>query len=153
MKQTERVAEMPQPATPQEPIHVAEETPRPPKPEPQIGFTLRFASDLALMRLIASDAVGLYAVANDQSVKMHVKNGRIDFLASAAPQQMHEMDVRTVPDSVVGALRRTASIPPAAVTWGVVLPARMSAELDRILQQHNGGNLVIQDDGTLQLES
>jgi hypothetical protein len=124
-----------------------------PPADPKIGFTLRFASDVALMRLVSSDAVALYAVASDQSVKMQVKNGRIGFQASATPQQMHEMDVRTVPDSVINAMRRTANIPPAAVTWGVVLPARMSAELDRILQQHSGGNLVIRDDGTLRLES
>ena len=84
---------------------------------------------------------------------MTVKNGRIDFSSSPSPQQMHEMDIRTVPDAVIRALRRAGSVPPAAVSWGVVLPAAMSSQLDRILRENSGGNLVIYADGSLRLES
>jgi hypothetical protein len=149
-----------------EPIPDAVPTPAPeppavPPPAPQTvadaptqeGFTLRFADDLALTRLVASDRVRMFAVANDQALRMEVRNGQVRFSSSDAPQRMHEMDLATVPQSVVSALRRSGSLPPAAVRWGVTLPPAMSRQLDLILSERSGGNLVIDADGTLRVES
>jgi hypothetical protein len=123
----------------------------PPVVEPA-GFTLRFASDLALTRLVARNEVGLYAIAPQKSLRMNVNRGALSFWPASVPNEFHEMDAATVPDDVQGAYRRASGIDNDAVKWGVTLPSGTQRQLRAYLSDSAGGTLIIDVDGNLRLE-
>ena len=124
-----------------------------PAPEPsKEGFTLRFASDLALTRLVATGQVGFYAMDAGRAQRMMVSDSRISFWDASTPNTFHEMDAGTVPRAVMDALKRTG-VDASSVNWGVTLPGKLRGQLDALMQQHTGGALVIRTDGSLKLES
>ncbi len=124
-----------------------------PAPEPsKEGFTLRFASDLALTRLVATGQVGFYAMDAGRAQRMMVSDSRISFWDASTPNTFHEMDAGTVPRAVMDALKRTG-VDASGVNWGVTLPGKLRVQLDALMQQHTGGALVIRTDGSLTLES
>ncbi len=135
----------------EEPVETVTETPvNAPTEE---GFSLRFESDLALTRLVARNEVGLYAIGEQRSFRMSVNRGSFSFWPASAPNQYHEMDPATVPDTVVTALRRSGSLgTDPSVKWGVTLPATMRQQLDGYLAEFTSGALVIEPDGNLRLE-
>ena len=100
--------------TPQEPVETADATPAvtstavPAEPE-QDGFTLRFASDAALMRAVAAHRVGVYAIEPARARRMTVSESRISFWDASMPNSFHEMETSTVPAAVVVALARAAA--------------------------------------------
>ncbi len=139
-----------QPAT--QPAPVAKPPPLPPSPaDDKPGFTLRFESDLALSRLVATGQVGVFALSGGNAQRMSVAESRISFWAAPVPKQFHEMDRATVPRAVRDALERTGRSTPDTA-WAVTLPARLSGELGQIMRQHRGGALVIAKDGSLRRE-
>ena len=142
------VEEAPQPS--------AEEVFPPAEPDPEPagddGFTLRFASDAALMRAVAAQHVGLYAIEQGRARRMTVSESRISFWDASTPNAFHEMEAGTVPVSVIDALSRTGA-ETAAVSWGVTLPGRMKAQLDQLLQAHRSGSLIITADGDIHWEA
>ncbi|MGB5410056.1 MAG: hypothetical protein WBN09_00900 [Woeseiaceae bacterium] len=115
------------------------------------GFSLRFESDQALMRLVASSKVGLYAIDAGRAQRMTVSDSRISFWDASTPNTFHEMESATVPMPVVDALARTGSST-AAVSWGVTLPQKLRAQLDSLMAGRSGGDLVIGTDGNLRLD-
>ena len=126
--------------------------PEPPPPvDDKPGFTLRFESDLALSRLVATGQVGLFALSNGSAQRMSVAESRISFWAAPLPREFHEMDQSTVPAAVRDALERTGRTT-AGTTWAVTLPARLSGQLDRVMAEFQGGALVIAKDGSLKRE-
>ena len=129
-----------EPAPVQEPVAVENE-----------GFTLRFASDAALMRSVAAHHVGVYAIDAGRARRMTVSESRISFWEASTPNSFHEMEARTVPVAVVDALVRSGA-PSDAVQWGVTLPGRMTAQLDALMQENRGGELVIGAGGNITLE-
>lgn len=131
------------------PAPVADEVPEP--VEPEAGFTLRFESDRALMRLVAARQVGFYAIDPNRSQRMTVSNSRISFWDASTPNSFHEMERATVPAPVIDALARTGA-DAASVSWGVTLPGALRSELDDLMRSRQGGALVIGADGTLRLE-
>ena len=137
------------------PVAVPEPTPAPaeatPPPAEPVGFTLRFESDLALTRLVASNQVGFYAIANGRSQRMAVSNSRISFWDASTPNSFHEMEAATVPAPVIEALARTG-VSSNSVDWGVTLPGALSRQLDSVMRDNDGGSLVIGIDGQLRLE-
>ena len=116
------------------------------------GFTLRFESDLALTRLVATGQVGVFAIANGSAQRMSVAASRISFWAAPVPAAFHEMDKGTVPAAARDALERTGRSG-AGTQWAVTLPARLSTDLSQIMRAHQGGTLVIAKDGSLRRES
>ena len=120
-------------------------------PEPE-GFTLRFESDTALSRLVATGKVGLFALDDRGAQRMSVAESRISFWAAPVPARYHEMDAATVPTAVRNALLRTGRGNETR-HWAVTLPARLSQELERLMQAHRGGALIIATDGTLRREA
>ncbi len=139
-----------QPANPSKPEPVTEE----PSPiaEPEVeGFTLRFESDRALTRLVATGQVGFYAMNASRAQRMTVSDSRISFWDASTPNRFHEMEATTVPHAVMDALARTGA-DAGRTNWGVTLPGKLSAQLDSLMQEHSGGALVIHADGTLELE-
>lgn len=130
-----------------------EETPEPPpptEPEPE-GFTLRFASDAALTRSVAAHHVGLYALSSGRAKRMTVRESRISFWDASTPSSYHQMEAGTVPVAVIDALARTGS-GTDGVSWGVTLPGKMKSQLDRLLQEHRGGSLIITAQGEIRRE-
>jgi hypothetical protein len=124
-----------------------------PVAEPETeGFTLRFESDHALTRLVATGQVGFYAMDASRAQRMTVSDSRISFWDASTPNTFHEMESTTVPRAVLDALARTGADTSSA-NWGVTLPGKLSARLDALMQQHSGGALVIHADGRLELES
>ena len=143
-----------QPVEPIAPEPVIDEAPTesaPTAPEVE-GFTLRFESDLALTRLVASGQVGFYAIDAGQAQRMTVSDSRISFWDASTPNTFHEMEATTVPRPVMDALARTGA-GANGVAWGVTLPGKLRTQLDSLMQQHTGGALVIHADGNLRLES
>ena len=144
------VAELPaSPAPPPEPVAEADAAP-PASKEP--GFVLRFASDAALMRAVAAHHVGVYAIEPGRSRRMTVSNSSISFWDASTPNTFHEMETATVPGAVVAALSKTGAAP-ASVRWGVTLPGAMTAELDALMQEHDGGSLIIGASGHIHWEA
>ena len=117
-----------------------------------VGFTLRFATDLALTRLVARNEVGLYAIGPEKSLRMNVNRGAFSFWPASVPNEFHEMDEVTVPDDVRDALRRSIGAESDAVKWGVTLPMSMQKQLNTYLGETDGGSLIISADGNLRLE-
>ena len=143
------------------PAPMAVEEPAPPAPEPAPspvavtepdGFTLRFASDVALMRAVAAHHVGLYAITPGGTRRMTVSESRISFWDASTPNAFHEMEAATVPQAVVDALARSGATSDG-VDWGVTLPGRMTAQLDELMRQHRGGSLIISAGGDIYWEA
>lgn len=127
--------------------------PAAPPAEPQTeGFTLRFESDAALMRLVAASQVGLYAIEDNRSQRMTVSESRVSFWDASTPNAFHEMETATVPGPVIEALNRTG-IQAGAVSWGVTLPGKLKTQLDELMQNHRGGALVIGASGNIRWEA
>ncbi len=135
--------------TPPTPPPLPVETPEPsPPPAESEGFTLRFESDLALSRLVATGQIGFFALRDGSARRMSVSQSRSSFWSAPLPSSFHEMDAATVPAGVRSALARSGWREPD-VAWGVTLPPRMSSELSRLMREHEGGALIIAKDGTL----
>jgi hypothetical protein len=118
--------------------------------EAQEGFSLRFESDAALTRLVERDVVGLYAISSSSIHKMTIESGAMSFWPASAPQRFHEMDVTTVPSSVLNEWRRGRV--GGDTKWGVSIPAPMARNLNDYLSSQEGGSIVIGRDGQLRLE-
>jgi hypothetical protein len=43
-------------------------------------------------------------------------------------------------------------VPTNHVTWGVVLPAMIRSDIERLMRDSNGGRLLIQSDGRVRLD-
>lgn len=118
-------------------------------PAPE-GFSLRFESDFALTRLVASGQVGLYAINDGRTRRMTVRNSAVSFWDASTPGSFHEMDAATVPPAVVESLARSGA-DTSKTGWGVTLPGKLRRELDEILREHRGGELIISADGELRI--
>jgi hypothetical protein len=141
--------------TPPSAAHEAETTkPLPSAPTPEKkGFTLRFASNDALEKLVASRKVSLFAMLNKKAWRLSVNQGRPSFSNAAFPGWFHEMASSTVPARYVRALN--PSINPgerSQVTWGVQLPPETRREITSLTGNIQGGTLVIGADGRVTLE-
>ena len=115
------------------------------------GISLRFASDAALMRLVAAGQIGLYAMEANRAQRMTVRDSRISFWDASTPKAFHEMEATTVPDGVVDAFTRTAT-DAEIVRWGVTLPGKLRTQLQTLMQQHDSGALVIDANGDIRWE-
>lgn len=138
------LASAPPPVPVQAPAAPAAKTPT------RKGFSLRFESDLALTRLVARNEIGLYALQPGKAQRMSVNRGAVSFWPAGSPGQIHEMDESTVPDTIVAALRRSGTN--GTLRWGVTLPSGLSRDLNRFLNEYEGGELIIGANGDLRLE-
>lgn len=127
------------PATPATPAKVP--------PASEQGFSLEFASADALISLVAQNRVALYLRQEDTFWRLGTDG---TFQPSPAPERIYRMAAGTVP----AAYRNAVPGRPARQTaiWGVTLPASITAQLDRHTGAAEGGNLVIQADGTVRLD-
>ena len=129
-----------------------------PDPEPRSvpgkqGFSLRFASDAALNRLVAADRVTLYGMVKQQAWSLSMDAGGPAVARVSFPEWFHEMSATTVPAHYIHSLENVAEVPgQSIVVWGVQLPSATKTAIASLIQGRQGGELVIQDDGQVLLE-
>ena len=126
----------------------AQPDPRPDDP----GFTLRFASDAALLRLVGRGEAGLYVFDGGATLRLDYGPNGAAFAPAPGPGQYHEIAAATVPDL----LRRTLARRDRRATdvvWGVTLPPSTRAALARLISDHRAGALVIDERGRVRLET
>jgi Skp family chaperone for outer membrane proteins len=124
-----------------------------PPPEPvQKGFTLRFASDEVLEKLISDGKVNFYAIAGKNAWRLKLSGGRPFYIAAEFPRQIYEMETPTVPiDYAAVFQRQIAAFGRRTLTWGVTLPGRMTASINQMVRGPQGGHLVITANGQVKL--
>jgi len=124
------------------------------KPVPvRQGFSLRFASDAALDRLVAAGSVTLYGMADQQAWQLSLEGNKPAVARASFPGWFHEMSITTVPTHYLYSLKNIADGPgPSNVVWGVQLPATTRAYIASLTKGQQGGALVIRGDGQVTLE-
>jgi hypothetical protein len=133
------------------------ETPSPPEPSvaapAKEGFSLRFGSDEALMRLVRDGRVSLFALAPARAWRLELESERPHFTPAQAPRRFHEMTPESVPGALVRALQRDPGIQRRErVTWAVELPGDIAGAIRQATSGRLGGTLLIGDDGRVRVE-
>jgi len=124
-----------------------------PPPEPaQKGFTLRFASDEALEKLISDGKVNFYAIAGKNAWRLKLSGGRPVYIAAQFPRQIYEMETPTVPiDYTAVFQRQIAAFGRRTLTWGVTLPERTADSINQMVRSRKEGDLIIAASGEVKL--
>ena len=132
----------PAPVVPTPPRKTTTPEAPPADPEPEAeeeGLILRFASDGDFLRLIARGDIKVYAYMDRDILGL---DDSYRFLDSQAPGQVYELFTASIPNLIVDALKAER----ADVTgyrWGIALPQRISAQIERFLGEVTSGQLVI----------
>ncbi|MEH6626501.1 MAG: hypothetical protein V7739_08650 [Motiliproteus sp.] len=136
-------------ATPQ---HIAKAATTPPKNQQQ-GFSLRFDSDGALLKLLRQDRVQLFAMTRRQAWQLKSAQQRYQLNDSPKPKSFYEMANTTVPKELVRELQLQRSIyNPDDLTWGVVLPPDVRSQISQLMNNYSHGTLVITNQAQVQRE-
>lgn len=118
----------------------AKKPPAPAEPAPtEQGLILRFASDGDFLRLIARGDIRVYAYQDGDVLTL---SESYQFLDTQAPGQIYELLQGSIPSLVVDALRR-ARPEVNGYRWGVVLPGRISHQIETYVSSVESGQLVI----------
>jgi hypothetical protein len=139
-KTDQPVAKKQTPVSPQAPESIVRSV-----PEKQ-GFTLRFASDAALDRLVTAGDVSLFGMVDQQAWRMSMDAGRAVVTQVPFPGWFHEMSAVTVPAHYIHSLGQSG------VVWGVQLPAATKTAIVSLTRGQQGGVLVIRSSGQVILE-
>ena len=135
----------------QEPVKKPPGETLPPEPA-QKGYTLRFASDEVLEKLISDGKVKFYAIAGKNAWRLKLSSGRPVYIAAEFPRQIYEMETPTVPiDYAAVFQRQIAAFGRRTLTWGVTLPGRTTASINQMVSGQKGGHLIITADGQVKL--
>lgn len=119
---------------------------------PEKGFTLRFESDAALLRLVARGDAALYLFDRDAVLRLAFAQEGPRFQAAPQPGQFHAITPDTVPN-VLKDVAAESGHEVDSLVWGVTLPESTTAALAEILRQHDGGLLIIRANGRVYLEN
>lgn len=116
------------------------------------GFTLRFASNEALRRQVATGGVSLFAMADKQAWRLSLPHGRPVFTDAAFPGWFHEMAASTVPLEYVRQLELALTQEKSgSIVWGVQLPPATKRDIASLTRGREGGDLVIASNGRVSL--
>jgi Skp family chaperone for outer membrane proteins len=120
-----------------------------PPPEPaRKGFTLRFASDEALEKLILDGKVNFYAIAGKNAWRLKLSGGKPAYIATAFPRQIYEMETPTVPIDYAAVFQRQIAVfGRRTLTWGVTLPVPTTDSINQMVSGRKKGDLIITADG------
>ena len=119
--------------------------------EAEVGFSLRFASDEALTALLRTRSVRVFAMLGQRTWQLSAGAKSIFAETMDRPGSFYEMNRQTVPPTYRAALRRvTAVLDDARITWGVTLPQPTRAAITRLMERYEGGELIIQADGSVE---
>ena len=158
--QLDRQQKRPAPATKAAEIPATQHAPRvvpasrqqTPRPVKKAGFSLQFASNIALDRLIASGQVSLYAMTDRQTWRASLRGGEAAVVPAEKPRWFHEMATRTVPTHYLDGFDAAQGGSSEVVTWGVQLPEETRDAISSLMQGRQGGELMILADGTVSVE-
>ena len=118
----------------------------------QKGFTLRFASDEALEKLISAGKVNFYAIAGKNAWRIKLSDGTPIYIASDFPRQIYEMETHTVPIDFAAVFQRQIAVfGRRTLTWGVTLPGQTTNSINQMVRNRKGGDLIITADGEVKL--
>jgi type IV secretory pathway VirB10-like protein len=138
------------PAPPQPPVEaapaVAPKTVRPGAPAPERKPESRATPAEAPQE--ASMSAG-----QEGLILRFVSGGVLRFAPATAPRHFYSMTPDTVPSAIAHALEDSA--PTArddSVTWGVTLPADTQLQLERLIEQHRSGALIIDTSGRVRFQ-
>ncbi len=119
----------------------------------QEGLLLRFASDTALLALVAQRRVDVYGWVDKAAWKLSSERGLLSFVPAPLPKRFHSMTSDTVPSAIALALSSAApGMSAHTVTWGVTLPADTARQLEHLVNKHTSGTLVIFANGRVRFE-
>jgi len=127
-----------------------------PEPEPELvpetalepeqrGFTLAFASESVLVSMLVAGSVRVYAISGEIFWQLY-RGG--EPRRGEPPASYYEMDALTIPSE----MRSRARGLPQPLKWGVTLPPGAPEAINRLMQEHGGGELVIGANGTVTLD-
>ena len=124
----------------------------PPPAPARKGFTLRFASDESLEKLIAAGKVNFYAIAGKNAWRIKLSNGSSIYVAAEFPRQIYEMETHTIPNDYIAVFQRQIAIfGRRTLTWGVTLPGQTTDAINQMVRSRKGGDLIITADGQVTL--
>lgn len=133
--------------------HRAEAAQKASTPAEKERLILRFASDNALLALVAQRRVDVYAWIRGAALRLSSERGVLSFTPATAPKHFHSMLPDTVPGAIAHALERSApTARDGSVTWGVTLPADTQGQLERLVNQHRSGALIIETNGRVRFQ-
>jgi hypothetical protein len=131
----------------QKPESKLSEATLPPQPA-ATGFSLRFATDAALQKLITLGKVKFYALTGKKAWQLHLTASRSIYSPTKFPREIYEMETSTVPIDFSRVFQRqVAAFGRGSITWGVTLPAQMTSSINRLIKGRDGGDLLIMPDG------
>lgn len=129
---------------------IAESTSNPRREKEQQGFSLNFASDTTLLKLIASKKVELYFLNKKQTYKVLVRQQHARFIKSKPPVRVYDMAPQTLPKMIRQQFKKAfPGHADQSVRWGVVLNSGMENQIRRLMRENKGGSLEIQDHGAV----
>lgn len=170
----ESVEQIPKPEQYQKSVKVRERLPPPapevvraeqPQPAPenstkvstsdtQEGLSLRFASDAALLALVAQRRVDVFGWVGKTAWKLSSERGLLSFVSAPVPKRFHSMTPDTVPSAIALSLHQAVPrLTANTITWGVTLPADTTHQLEQLVNKHTSGTLVIHANGRVRFES
>lgn len=118
-------------------------------------FTLRFASEQALLALVKAQRVRLFALDEAGAVALQAPQGASgawSFAPAPPPAEMHDLRAGGLPALVLRAYVRERGRSAGEVRrWGVVLPAAMRTRIAALLDDPRGGEIRISAQGSVTL--
>ena len=123
----------------------------PTKPESSVkkkGLILRFESDVAMLNLLKTSTIYLYAFDGKACFQLHIKNNQIKFYKSAKPLNYNQMTAQTVPNLILNEFKKSiAKKDLLSLDWGVVLSKAIIKDISKITKHQKNGNITITASG------
>jgi small-conductance mechanosensitive channel len=136
-----------QPKKPERPIETAPPAPKTPKAAKK-GFSLGFVSDADFINLLNQQRIALYLVQNKQAWQISASGQPTK---AQSPNALYQLARHTVPKSLEKRLKQRITLHPNAII-GITLQPAMVEKIRQLMQQHEGGDLMIDGQGKVRLE-
>lgn len=114
------------------------------------GFTLRFESDAALLRLVSRGEASVFIFDGPRALRLGFGPDGAQFTVATTPRSFHAIAPETVPAVLRDTLRKQGL--DASPVWGVTLPEQSRRSLAKLLREHEHGTLTIDSRGRVRLE-
>ncbi len=123
------------------------------KPEQKKGFSLRFASDQALLSLLSQKKLSLSVLMANHAWNIRQQGINWKVTPANLPQQYYQMSAQTVPGVLRQSVQQQLSVhKQSQVIWAVALPDSIKATIKRLMQEQQGGELIISATAEVQLQ-
>ena len=126
---------------------------KPPSKKPVVGFSLKFKSEEALIRLIQGKRISFYVGLKGNYWKFSVIGNQIQLKRAAEGRlNVRRMDPETLPESLKEAASgKLASFSKGGINYFVNFPPDMLKQMERKMQTAQGGTLVVNITGKVDL--